>query len=155
MTTSSGTSVLLVTPATEERTSEVNLNALRFRNRVKKSLLEDDDMDSVKLKQIIATASFVCDSLNHTEQSSTNGASLRSQLEELKGDLVDRLKDAESIIHTARPVTDQMKKDPSVVKRRFDIGTSNDTNEASGESIHTLLQQQKVISTRNYEFEYH
>lgn len=149
MTTSSGASVLLVTPATEERSSEVNLNALRFRNRVKKSLLEDEDMDSVKLKQIILTASFVCDSLNHTESSSSSVTSLRSQLEELKGDLVNRLKDAESILHTARPVADLIRKDSTVVKKRFDVSNLNDTNEAPGESIHTLLQQQKVTSTCN------
>lgn len=146
MTTSSGANVLLVTSATEECTSEVNLNALRFRNRVKKSLLEEGDMDLVKLKQIISIASFVCDSLNHIEPSHISGTSLRSELEDLKGDLVKRLKDAESMVHTARPVVDQKRK-PSVVQNKFDSSNIDNTNEGSGESIHTLLQQQKVTPT--------
>ena len=146
MLTSSGEVVIQLDAASGERAFEDRLNALRFRNRVKKSLLEDEDMDSVKLEQIISTASFICDSLNPSESLSTNGSCLRTQLEELKGELLNRLKDANHVMDTVRPVADQIKRGPSSIKKRTEVNNPNNTNETSGESIHTLLQQQKVTS---------
>lgn len=137
------------------RLSKESLNALRFRNLTKKYLLDDDQVDAVKLKQLIHSASIVSERLATANTCNDNDTHLRSQLDELKGEL-SKKRDLLNEIGIAKAKADSKMKfsvssSQTIVSKSAQItsqdGVQDDQTEndaASGERIHTLLQQQKV-----------
>ena len=137
------------------RLSKESLNALRFRNLTKKYLLDDDQVDAVKLKQLIHSTSIVSERLAEANTCNDNDTHLRSQIDELKGEL-SRKRDLLNEIGIAKAKADSKMKfsvssSQTIASKSVQItsqdGAQDDQTEndaASGERIHTLLQQQKV-----------
>ena len=138
------------------RLSKETLNALRFRNLTKKYLLDDDQADAVKLKQLIHSASIVSQRLAEANTCNDNDTHLRLQLDELKGEL-SKKRDLLNEIGIAKAKADcKMKfntssshaiasKSDQIASQDGLQGDQTENDAASGERIHTLLQQQKVI----------
>ena len=148
-------SLTMVNVDGSSRSSKESLNALRFRNLTKKYLLDDDQVDAVKLKQLIHCASIVSERLAETNTCNDNDTHLRSQLDELKGEL-SKKRDLLNEIGIAKAKADSKMKfsvssSQTIASKSVQItsqdGVQDDQTEndaASGERIHTLLQQQKV-----------
>lgn len=137
------------------RSSKESLNALRFRNLTKKYLVDDDQVDAVKLKQLIHSASIVSERLAEANACSANDIQLRLQLDELRSELSKKC-DALNEIGIAKARAEsknkfsasssqtRASKPAHIISHEGLHGGQTDTDAASGERIHTLLQQQKV-----------
>ena len=136
------------------RTSKESLNALRFSNLTKKYLVDDDQVDAVKLKQLIHSASIVSERLTEANACSANDIKLRLQLDELTSELSKKC-DVLNEIGIAKARAESKNKfsasssqtrasKPAQIISNDGHGGQTDTDAASGERIHTLLQQQKV-----------
>lgn len=137
------------------RTSKESLNALRFRNLTKKYLVDDDQVDAVKLKQLIHSASIVSERLAEANACSANDTQIRLQLDELRRELSKKC-DALNEIGIAKARAEsknkfsasssqtRASKPAQIISHDGLQGGQTDTDAAPGERIHNLLQQQKV-----------
>ena len=119
-----------------------------------------DDVDKEKLEQLVAAASFICESLDSLSRCTPKVVALQMQLEELRKDLSAKLYSTNEM----NIITDQKKRAPLPIKTNTNSDStrslsmpysvtlpsqneqelSEDADKASGERIHSLLQQQKV-----------
>ena len=137
------------------RMSKESLNAMRFRNLTKKYLVDDDQIDAIKLKQLIHSASIVSERLAEVNTGSDNDIQLKSQLDELRSELSKKY-DVLIEIGVAKARFENKNKSTTsssqtvaskpvqIISQRGLQGDQAETDAASGERIHTLLQQQKV-----------
>ena len=130
------------------------LNASRFRNIALKSLTDHENMDSGGLEQLGNVATFICCTLDGKDNLPESDLLLRSQLQDLKSELAERLqrvkkielsKSKKSVLEATCPQEERYL-DQKMTNSNLQVATSNENlaERTSGEKVHSLLQEQKV-----------